>query len=59
MGFLRFVALENAKIDERSGIRVDRRSWNLEGWRIDVGYPEDREEAEQRLQDAAMPATAD
>ncbi|ELY54969.1 sugar nucleotidyltransferase (glucose-1-phosphate thymidylyltransferase) 7 [Natronococcus amylolyticus DSM 10524] len=31
----------------------------LEGWRIDVGYPEDREEAEQRLQDAEVPATAD
>lgn len=24
----------------------------LEGWRIDVGYPEDREEAERRLQEA-------
>ena len=31
----------------------------LEGWRIDVGYPEDRDEAEKRLQDAEMPATAD
>ncbi|MCU4973210.1 sugar nucleotidyltransferase [Halobacteria archaeon AArc-m2/3/4] len=24
----------------------------LEGWRMDIGYPEDRDEAEQRLQDA-------
>ncbi|WP_394740078.1 UTP--glucose-1-phosphate uridylyltransferase AglF [Natronococcus roseus] len=31
----------------------------LEGWRIDVGYPEDRDEAEQRLQEAELPATAD
>src|SRR6056297_466964 len=25
----------------------------LEGWRLDIGYPEDRDEAEERLQDAA------
>jgi len=24
----------------------------MDGWRIDVGYPEDRDEAERRLQDA-------
>ena len=30
----------------------------LEGWRIDVGSPEDRVEAEQRLQER-VPATAD
>ena len=30
----------------------------LEGWRIDVGYPEDRDEAEQRLQEK-VPTTAD
>ncbi len=23
----------------------------MDGWRIDVGYPEDREAAEERLQD--------
>jgi len=22
----------------------------MDGWRVDVGYPEDRDEAEQRLQ---------
>ncbi|MCU4975373.1 sugar nucleotidyltransferase [Halobacteria archaeon AArc-m2/3/4] len=34
----------------------------LEGWRIDVGYPEDREEAERRLQDdeaVAVPSADD
>ncbi len=25
----------------------------LEGWRLDIGYPEDRDEAEERLQDTA------
>jgi glucose-1-phosphate thymidylyltransferase long form len=41
----------------QSGRTID--AIGLEGWRIDVGYPEDREEAEQRLQDAEVPATAD
>jgi glucose-1-phosphate thymidylyltransferase len=29
----------------------------LEGWRVDVGYPEDRDEAERRLQEEATPPT--
>lgn len=33
----------------RSGRTID--AIRLDGWRIDVGYPEDREEAEQRLLD--------
>ena len=41
----------------QSGRTID--AIGLEGWRIDVGYPEDRDEAEQRLQDAEIPATAD
>ncbi|MDG5759939.1 UTP--glucose-1-phosphate uridylyltransferase AglF [Natronococcus sp. A-GB1] len=40
----------------QSGRTID--AIGLEGWRIDVGYPEDREEAEQRLQET-IPATAD
>ncbi len=32
-----------------SGRTID--AIGLDGWRIDIGYPEDREEAEQRLQD--------
>jgi len=32
----------------QSGRTIDAIS--LEGWRIDIGYPEDRDEAEQRLQ---------
>jgi glucose-1-phosphate thymidylyltransferase len=28
----------------------------LEGWRLDIGFPEDRDEAEQRLQDATAEA---
>ena len=35
----------------RSGRTID--AIGLEGWRIDVGYPEDRDEAEERLQTAA------
>src|SRR6056297_1996581 len=35
----------------RSGRTIDAIA--LEGWRIDVGYPEDRDEAEERLQSAA------
>ena len=34
----------------QSGRTID--AIGLRGWRIDVGYPEDREEAERRLQDA-------
>ena len=41
----------------QSGRTID--AIGLEGWRIDVGYPEDRDEAEKRLQDAEIPATAD
>ncbi|MDG5761572.1 UTP--glucose-1-phosphate uridylyltransferase AglF [Natronococcus sp. A-GB1] len=41
----------------QSGRTID--AIGLEGWRIDVGYPEDRDEAEQRLQDAELSATAD
>ena len=31
----------------------------IDGWRIDVGYPEDREEAERRLQEAEAAAAGD
>ena len=34
----------------RSGRTID--AFRIDGWRIDVGYPEDRERAEQRLQEA-------
>ncbi|PSP82406.1 UTP--glucose-1-phosphate uridylyltransferase [Halobacteriales archaeon QS_1_68_17] len=34
----------------RSGRTID--AIRMEGWRIDVGYPEDREEAERRLREA-------
>ncbi|SEH17792.1 glucose-1-phosphate thymidylyltransferase [Natronorubrum sediminis] len=34
----------------QSGRTID--AIGLEGWRIDVGYPEDRDKAERRLQDA-------
>ncbi len=43
----------------QSGRTID--AIGLEGWRVDVGYPEDREEAERRLQDRgseAEPASA-
>ncbi|SEP69212.1 UTP--glucose-1-phosphate uridylyltransferase AglF [Natrinema salaciae] len=40
----------------RSGRTID--AIGLEGWRIDVGYPEDREEAERRLQEDAEAAVA-
>jgi len=33
----------------RSGRTID--AIGLDGWRVDVGYPEDRDEAERRLQD--------
>ncbi|MDG5818579.1 UTP--glucose-1-phosphate uridylyltransferase AglF [Natronococcus sp. A-GB7] len=39
----------------QSGRTID--AIGLEGWRIDVGYPEDREEAEKRLQEK-VPAGA-
>ena len=35
----------------RSGRTID--ALELEGWRMDIGYPEDRDEAEERLQEAA------
>jgi len=34
----------------RSGRTID--AFRIDGWRIDVGYPEDRERAEKRLQEA-------
>jgi len=34
----------------RSGRTID--AIQIDGWRIDVGYPEDRDEAEKRLQNA-------
>jgi glucose-1-phosphate thymidylyltransferase len=39
----------------RSGRTID--AIGLDGWRIDVGYPEDRDEAERRLEQAAPEAT--
>ena len=36
----------------RSGRVID--AIRMEGWRIDVGYPEDRDEAERRIQEAAV-----
>lgn len=39
----------------QSGRTID--AIGLEGWRIDVGYPEDREEAEERLQTRSESAT--
>ncbi len=36
----------------RSGRTID--AIGLDGWRIDVGYPEDRDEAEKRLQNGAQ-----
>ncbi|NKE36571.1 sugar nucleotidyltransferase [Natronococcus sp. JC468] len=41
----------------QSGRTID--AIGLEGWRIDIGYPDDRDEAEDRLQDAEMPAAGD
>jgi glucose-1-phosphate thymidylyltransferase len=38
----------------RSGRTID--AIGLDGWRIDVGYPEDREEAEELLQDQGLEA---
>ncbi|MFC6722989.1 UTP--glucose-1-phosphate uridylyltransferase AglF [Halobium palmae] len=36
----------------RSGRTID--AIGLDGWRIDVGYPEDRDEAEERLQELTL-----
>ncbi len=44
----------------RSGRTID--AIGLDGWRMDIGYPEDRDEAERRLQDAEsveQPVSAD
>jgi glucose-1-phosphate thymidylyltransferase len=38
----------------RSGRTID--AIELDGWRIDIGYPEDRDEAESRLAKADQPA---
>jgi len=40
----------------RSGRTID--ALRIDGWRIDVGYPEDRERAEQRLQEAPPESSA-
>jgi glucose-1-phosphate thymidylyltransferase len=40
-----------------SGRTID--AIRMDGWRIDVGYPEDRDEAERRLQDENEPVEAD
>ncbi|WP_293030992.1 UTP--glucose-1-phosphate uridylyltransferase AglF [Natronococcus sp.] len=37
----------------QSGRTID--AIRMDGWRIDVGYPEDREEAEQRVREAEAP----
>lgn len=41
----------------RSGRTID--AIEMDGWRIDVGYPEDREEAERRLRSERGETTAD
>ncbi|EMA46962.1 UTP--glucose-1-phosphate uridylyltransferase AglF [Halococcus saccharolyticus] len=41
----------------RSGRTID--AIRMDGWRIDVGYPEDRDEAERRLQEQRGEASAD
>jgi spermidine synthase len=38
----------------KSGRTID--AIRMDGWRIDVGYPEDRERAEERLQEQAPAA---
>ena len=40
----------------QSGRTID--AIGLNGWRIDVGYPEDRDEAEERLQEEAKELNA-
>ena len=40
----------------RSGRVID--AIRMEGWRIDVGYPDDRDEAERRLQEATVEESA-
>jgi glucose-1-phosphate thymidylyltransferase len=37
----------------QSGRTID--AVELDGWRIDIGYPDDRDEAETRLQTAGQP----
>lgn len=44
---------------ENAQRRRDVGTVGLEGWRIDVSYPEDRDEAEARLQSETDPVTAD
>jgi glucose-1-phosphate thymidylyltransferase len=39
----------------QSGRTID--ALRMNGWRIDVGYPEDREEAERRLQETGKAST--
>ncbi|ELZ93847.1 UTP--glucose-1-phosphate uridylyltransferase AglF [Haloferax volcanii] len=39
----------------RSGRTID--AIRIDGWRLDIGYPEDRDEAEQRLQEETTQAT--
>jgi glucose-1-phosphate thymidylyltransferase len=41
----------------QSGRTID--AIRMDGWRIDVGYPEDREEAERRVQGAGEPVDVD
>jgi glucose-1-phosphate thymidylyltransferase len=38
----------------QSGRTID--ALRMDGWRVDIGYPEDREKAEQRLQDESVSA---
>mgnify|MGYP006275749137 CR=1 FL=1 len=38
----------------QSGRTID--AIGIDGWRIDVGYPEDRDRAEERLQESGIPA---
>ena len=41
----------------QSGRTID--ALRMDGWRIDVGYPEDRDEAERRLQEAEVESDAE
>jgi len=40
----------------QSGRTID--AIGLTGWRVDIGYPEDRDEAERRLQEGEVEAMA-
>jgi glucose-1-phosphate thymidylyltransferase len=40
----------------QSGRTIDAN--RMDGWRIDVGYPEDRDEAERRLQETEATGAA-